>query len=68
MPEIVKIKAFCIERYKNAQNLKGNEVLRIFKQYGFMDYISFSYDVLHTFWDKYIRERLTHECKRWYEL
>jgi len=54
MPETVKFKAFCIERYKNAHNLKGSEVLRIFKQYGVMDYISSFYDVLHTFGDKYI--------------
>jgi len=54
MPEIVKFKAFCIERYKNAHNLKGSEALRIFKQYGVMDYISSFYDVLHTFGDKCI--------------
>jgi hypothetical protein len=54
MPEIVKFKVFCIERYKYTYNLKGNEVLRLFKQYGVMDYIDSFYDVLHTFGDKYI--------------
>ena len=54
MPEIVKFKAFCIERYKYAHNLRGSEVLLIFKQYGVMDYIGSFYDVLHTFGDKYI--------------
>jgi len=54
MPEIVKFKVFCIERYKYAHNLKGNEVLRLFKQYGVMDYIDSFYEVLHTFGDKYI--------------
>ena len=54
MPEIVKFKAFCIERYKYKHNLKGNEVLRIFKQYGVTDYIDSFYDVLHTFGDNYI--------------
>lgn len=54
MQEIVKFKAFCIERYKYSHNLKGKEVLRLFKQYGVMDYIGSFYDVLHTFGDKYI--------------
>ena len=54
MPEIVKFKAFCIERYKYAHDLKGNEVFLLFKQYGVMDYIGSFYDVLHTFGDKYI--------------
>ena len=54
MPEIVKFKAFCLERYKYMHNLKGREVLQLFKQYGVMDYIGSFYDVLHTFGDKYI--------------
>ena len=54
MQEIVKFKAFCIERYKYSHNLKGKEVLRLFKQYGVMDYLGSFYDVLHTFGDKYI--------------
>ncbi|MCL2286102.1 MAG: DUF3791 domain-containing protein [Firmicutes bacterium] len=54
MPEIVKFKAFCIERYKYAYNLEGREVLRLFKQYGVMEYISSFYDILHTFGDQYI--------------
>ena len=54
MPEIVKFKAFCIERYKYAHNLKGSEVLYLFRKYGVMDYIGSFYDVLHTLGDKYI--------------
>jgi len=54
MPEVIKFKAFCIERYKYAHNLKGGEALRLFKQYGVMDYIGSFYDVLHTFGDRYI--------------
>ena len=54
MREVVRFKAFCIERYKFAHNLKGSETLRIFNQYGVMDYIGSFYDVLHTFGDKYI--------------
>ena len=54
MTEIVKFKVFCLERYKYAHNLKGSEVLNLFKQYGVMDYIDSAYDVLHTFGDRYI--------------
>ena len=54
MSEKIKFKAFCLERYKHEHNLKGSEVLQLFKQYGVMKYIDSFYDVLHTFGDKYI--------------
>ena len=54
MPEVVKFKAYCIERYKYANNMSGREVFYLFMQYGVMDYISSFYDVLHTFGDRYI--------------
>jgi hypothetical protein len=34
--------------------MKGQDVLRLFKEYGVMDYISSFYDVLHSFGDRYI--------------
>jgi len=54
MSEIVKFKAFCLERYKHEHNLSGKDTLRLFKQYGVMDYLGSFYDVLHTFGDEYI--------------
>ncbi|MCL2336521.1 MAG: DUF3791 domain-containing protein [Firmicutes bacterium] len=54
MQEVVRFKVFCLERYKYVHNLKGSETLRLFKQYGVMDYIESFYDVLHTFGDRYI--------------
>jgi hypothetical protein len=54
MQEVIKFKAFCLERYKFTHGLNGNEALSIFKQFGIMDFISSFYDVLHTFGDKYI--------------
>jgi CTP:phosphocholine cytidylyltransferase-like protein len=54
MNEVVKFKAFCIERYKYLHDMKGQDVLRLFKEYGVMDYISSFYDVLHSFGDRYI--------------
>jgi len=54
MQDVVKFKAFCLERYKYAHNLKGIETFHLFKQYGVLDYLSSFYDVLHTFGDRYI--------------
>ena len=54
MPEVVKFKAFCLERYKHEHNMRGKDALRLFNQYGVMDYLSSFYDVLHTFGDKYL--------------
>ena len=58
MPEIVKFKAFCLERYKYEHNMSGKDTIRLFMQYGVMEYISSFYDVLHTFGDKYIVEEI----------
>jgi len=58
MPEIVKFKAFCLERYKYEHNITGKDTIRLFMQYGVMEYISSFYDVLHTFGDKYIVEEI----------
>ena len=54
MPEVVKFKAFCLERYKHAHGLNGREALRLFTQYGVMEYIASFYDVLHSFGEQYI--------------
>ena len=56
MPEVVKFKAFCLERYKYEHNMSGKDTIRLFMQYGVLDYIGSFYDVLHTFGDKYIVE------------
>jgi hypothetical protein len=54
MTEIVKFKAFCLERYKYEHNINGRDAVCLFKQYGVMDYLDSFYDVLHTLGDKYI--------------
>ncbi|MCL2797917.1 MAG: DUF3791 domain-containing protein [Firmicutes bacterium] len=53
-PEVVKFKAFCLERYKYARNLTGREALSIFRKFGVMKYIGDYFDVLHTFGAQYI--------------
>lgn len=40
--------AFCLEMYKNAHNLTGNETSDIFSRYGVMEFLADNYDVIHT--------------------
>ena len=39
---------FCIENYKVYRNLSGKEILKMFNNYGVLDYLENHYDVLHT--------------------
>ena len=54
MLEVVRFKTFCIERYKYMHDMSGKDTLRLFDQYGVLDYISSYCDVLHTFGDQHI--------------
>ena len=54
MSNTAHFKVFCLERYKSEHQLKGNEAIRLFKEYGVLDYLASFYDVLHSFGDKYI--------------
>jgi hypothetical protein len=56
MSNTLKFKIFCIEQYKNEHNLSGEDVVKLFKNYGIFDYLSEFYDVLHSFGAKYIVE------------
>lgn len=40
--------SFCIEQYKNEHHLSGAEAMRLFADYGVLDYLSEHYEVLHT--------------------
>ena len=46
--DIVLFVAFCIEEYGAAKGMSGEQVLDLFSKYGLVDYLSESYDVLHT--------------------
>ena len=54
MGKTTRFKAFCLERYKYAHELKGIETFQLFNKYGVLDYIGEFYDVLHTFGEQYI--------------
>lgn len=40
--------AFCIEEYKAAKGMTGEQVLDLFLQYGVTDYLSKCFEPLHT--------------------
>ncbi len=54
MSNTAHFKIFCLERYKSAHQMTGNDTIRLFKKYGVLDYLGSFYDVLHTFGEKYI--------------
>ncbi|GHS99373.1 hypothetical protein FACS189421_09700 [Bacteroidia bacterium] len=45
---------FCIEEYKNAKKLKGEEVYRIFDETGVIDFLNENFSLLHTFGKEYV--------------
>lgn len=56
MSKTLEFKAFCFEAYKAEKNLTGRETMRLFKQYGVLDYLGACFDVLHTTGRAYIVE------------
>ena len=40
--------AFCVEQYKNAKHLSGEETVSYFDRYGVLDYLAENYEVFHT--------------------
>ena len=40
--------SFCIEQYKNAKGLTGEQAMRTLDEYGVLEYLEEHFDVLHT--------------------
>lgn len=40
--------AFCVEIYKNAHSLNGDEASTVLSESGALDYLEENYDVIHT--------------------
>lgn len=40
--------SFCIEQYKNAHGLNGEEAMKYLDNYKVLDYLNEHYEVLHT--------------------
>lgn len=51
--------AFCVEIYKNANNLSGSEVCDLFEQHNVMDYLADNFEVLHTQSPQWILDEIT---------
>jgi hypothetical protein len=49
---------FCIEAYKKARGLTGEEVYSLFDEYNFFDYINEMYELLHIQGTRYLLEEL----------
>ena len=47
---------YCVEIYKNARHLTGQEVSRLFTRYDVWDYIYSCFEALHTTGENYIIE------------
>ena len=46
--DIALFVSFCIEEYKTAQRMTGEQVLDLFSRYGVIDYLSKCFEPLHT--------------------
>ncbi|MCD8304092.1 MAG: DUF3791 domain-containing protein [Prevotellaceae bacterium] len=46
--DIAYFVSFCIEQYKNAKGLTGEEAMTVLEKYGLLDYLQRHFDVLHT--------------------
>jgi hypothetical protein len=51
---ILKFIIFCLEHYKFARQTSAMQALADFKNYGVFDYLTSSYDVLHTQGKQYL--------------
>lgn len=46
--EISFFLSFCIEQYKQAHNLTGEQAMQVLDQYGVLNYLEDNYGVIHT--------------------
>ena len=53
-----KFLIYCIERYRNVKGLSGAEVVKLFNEYGIMDFIRQFFDLLHISGDEYIVQEI----------
>ena len=56
MSKTLEFKVFCFEAYRAEKKLSGKEAMKLFKQYGVLDYLNACFDVLHSAGRDYIIE------------
>lgn len=50
--------SFCIEQYKNAKGLSGQEAMNALSELGVLDYLENNYEVIHTQSPRWILEEI----------
>lgn len=56
MSKTLEFKSFCFEAYRAEKKMTGRETMKLFIQYGVLDYLGTCFDVLHTTGREYIVE------------
>lgn len=51
--------SFCIEQYKNAKGISGEEAMKILSDTGTLKYLENNYDVIHTQSPQWILEEIS---------
>jgi len=59
MDNATKFLIYCVEIYKTAYKLNGKQVMKLFNQYGILEYILNCYGALHTTGPDYIIEDIS---------
>jgi hypothetical protein len=54
MDKLLAFKVFCLESYKSVHCLTGSAAYDVFNKYNVFDYITSSYDILHSTGKLYI--------------
>lgn len=50
--------SFCIEQYKNAKGISGQDAMTVLSEFGVLDYLEDNYEVIHTQSPQWILEEI----------
>lgn len=56
LQDIAYFVSFCIEQYKNAKGITGEEAMNTLDKYGVLEYLEENFEILHTQSHKWILE------------
>lgn len=56
--DIAMFVSFCIEQYKTAKGISGEEAMCVLNHYGVLEYLEEGYDVLHTQGHRWLLEEI----------
>lgn len=56
--DVAMFVSFCIEQYKTAKGISGEEAMRILSHHGVLEYLEECYDVLHTQGHRWLLEEI----------